>query len=950
MKNYIDYFLEIKNQKNFNKKSKFNNDFDGLYYFVNNHQRAKQIENKLTKEMRLKNIEVIIPPIIEEYKNGFLYIANLILRNSKSRKFITEYSNEWVVFFMTEIASKAISDIVSAPLKRNVNRKINLAKEYIKFLFDVEEYEAGEKLKELKDKYKNLKPEKFLIEAYDEYIKKRQEYSGDKFFDRVSAIQQLKSYLIKNNKVDKNFIIMIEDFEDMEPIYKTISDLLLQNGIDVIKVNKDIFLQEYKEKKINLYHCMTPLDEAEIIGFNIKKILKDVNPENIAVVVYGNENANSIRFILERYKLYYATSKTMASNEIFQLFKSIVDFILVETPDMAYFINQLLQNNASKFKINKDFFNKINYILVNINELSEKNLILLKDRISDIDDIDVQNTIYKICEFIEQRIKNRNSLLRGGFKNLFKQFINDEEINKIEGARIFSETIEKMDNMIKDINEIDEEVAYKINTSLKIIGDIHYELYNEKNEMFDIPFLVDKKVSNIIADYYFICGFDAKIEKRSDISGTYSLSKELRLPLPEETTKEIIKDVLDLMKKNNYKELNLSYSYFDFNNKEKGIATPVRLLTKIETEEITHIPDIKNNNSLLKAVDVFQNEKEVPATTYMYLNTQLEKEYNSKFMLKEQKFIDIYMQLYNKQEKINDKLIPAIDAYDFCDFVTCKYRFFLKVINKLSGFEEETISEKINMEIGNFWHEFFKKVGVDKNFLDDSKLEKLILDVFENHIKENELRITYFEKSVEYFAMKAHTFVKEFIENEKIRRQKHGKPDEIIVEKQVNFLFKNKDDNNDCLYIKGKIDRIDIYKDKIIIWDYKSRLPSKSETKNFYFLKNKKEEFHNKNSAQIAFYRYLLGNAENIIDKMIYGGIIYLSGEDRLDENNCRLKSNNRDISVDKIVEDKLLELCKFLNEDINFILLNRTEYSLSNDESEYECMYCKVNYICFKD
>ncbi|HRQ44833.1 MAG TPA: hypothetical protein PLB12_10855, partial [Candidatus Goldiibacteriota bacterium] len=500
----------------------FKNDYSGIYYIVNNYQRARQVQQKIESEMRAStDKKVISPPDIADYKSAFLYIAVQILLGGADRSNITEFSNEWIGFFMADIALNAVTGSkVYDKQKRTENIRMNLSAEYAAFLFDIEEYECVDKMEALKGKYAALEPEKHFFAAYDEYMKRRKAHSNpNKFFDRISAFTRLKEYLKDGGRVKEKTVIIVEDKADMEPLYITLLDLLGKAGVIVMDVNRQDYLLKGAAQETALYHYMTPLDEAEGTAYAIKKLIKNgVAPEDIAVAVFGSDSAESLRFALERFGISHATKRAISGHHAFTLFADAINFAVCEPEkaDAMLMARQLLGNETSALKpTSYSYADKVFSIIASLGKAAEgeAGCVKLAEKLESIGGPFKDDT-----KGAAQVIKDRKSLLNEGFGKLFDNLVDKKVLQESEAAIILAEAAEMLDRQLPGFTATAENI-FKLKAALRSIGNMEYEAEEGKSAGYVIPFMQDKKVFNINAVHYFICGLDAGIDRRQMISG-----------------------------------------------------------------------------------------------------------------------------------------------------------------------------------------------------------------------------------------------------------------------------------------------------------------------------------------------------------------------------------------------------------------------------------------------
>ncbi|MEI7543137.1 MAG: hypothetical protein WCJ94_07810, partial [bacterium] len=243
-----------------------NNDYSGIWYITNNGIRAAQVKEAILAEMSVRKIKASLVPLVMPYKLAFLYLAAMAKHGFVDMENITEYSEEWLEFLMYDISKKTIkdSDFLDSYGETD-NRRANLSRDFKNFISSVVLYEGREKLEKVSAVGKGSFVEKTFYDAYKNYDIEEKKYPGTKFFHTLTAYEQL--YKITKDKTAKHVdkVILIENEELLEPMFKEIIKNISTNGI--INVERAPLSALKLEEKTELFHFMTPLDEAEYIGW-----------------------------------------------------------------------------------------------------------------------------------------------------------------------------------------------------------------------------------------------------------------------------------------------------------------------------------------------------------------------------------------------------------------------------------------------------------------------------------------------------------------------------------------------------------------------------------------------------------------------------------------------------------------------------------------------------------
>ena len=253
--------------------------------------------------------------------------------------------------------------------------------------------------------------------------------------------------------------------------------------------------------------------------------------------------------------------------------------------------------------------------------------------------------------------------------------------------------------------------------------------------------------------------------------------------------------------------------------------------------------------------------------------------------------LDLFSSLDKKIVEVNGQKAVHISASSLKTFAMCPKKFFMDTAAKAAKLYIMNADSEKNFARGNFWHDVFMRATLDPGFIvNKTELTKAMEKAFKEAAIQNKEQIEVFDDDYDSFKESAEKYtLPVFIENEMKRREQHGTPYKIESEKELELpVYKE----GKLEYVAGgRADRIDFYKDKIIIWDYKT---GEAKIAPSFLLHQKKPCFYSENALQVSFYRYVLMKNEDYKDdklnKMIYGGIIYGTGEDFLDEKNCRME------------------------------------------------------------
>lgn len=240
--------------------------------------------------------------------------------------------------------------------------------------------------------------------------------------------------------------------------------------------------------------------------------------------------------------------------------------------------------------------------------------------------------------------------------------------------------------------------------------------------------------------------------------------------------------------------------------------------------------------------------------------------------------------------------LETLSSTKLSTILTCRRKFYYKYIKKLK--EPKNIVSETNAKIGLNLHKALEKVFAKGQDLSDTKKVKLLLKEFlmsdcSDDKEEFELDIWIMQ-------------LENFIQNE-AKRYKDGYR---LYGNELEFSCKF-----EGFEIDGKIDRVDIKDDKLIVIDYKSGDVSKLM----------KQKLDNTTNFQLEFYYLLASGLKEV------SGVYYYD-----------LKSGKL-VPEDKFREkiDKLKDILKALKKPI-------TSFELC--EKRANCVYCPYKKLCLRD
>lgn len=233
-------------------------------------------------------------------------------------------------------------------------------------------------------------------------------------------------------------------------------------------------------------------------------------------------------------------------------------------------------------------------------------------------------------------------------------------------------------------------------------------------------------------------------------------------------------------------------------------------------------------------------------------------------------------------------------------YLECKRKFYLQYILKIN---EHTISLKPkSFELGNIIHNILEEYYKDMDSSNDFTFERLE-DLFSKYKTANPFLIL----DLEIWKKKLY----DFYQNE-VKRLKNRK----VLELEKEFSIKFED-----IYIKGKIDRIDLFDNRYEVIDYKTSSSLSVDT-----LKN----YEKTTDFQLEFYYIAIKEIYKISDIDTY----YYDLNDAILLNEVAL------LEKVELLKNKFKEIKEISNKEISFIKC----------EDKSNCQYCPYKIICDRE
>ncbi len=315
--------------------------------------------------------------------------------------------------------------------------------------------------------------------------------------------------------------------------------------------------------------------------------------------------------------------------------------------------------------------------------------------------------------------------------------------------------------------------------------------------------------------------------------------------------------------------------------------------------------------------------------SYLLKNVQLKEGIGSSWHVEE-----ISVMPYFANKKKNNNITKNKDmieilyntpfsASSLITYVKCPFKFYVEKVLKI-GYEDESDDNMDAGEFGTLIHRVLQIIYSNNSVKEILSKEKYFYDLVYSLKKEDELfyDIEYGKNRLLLDIGK--DLVMRIIKEEMDKRGTllYNK---VVCEEKINDVFVTVNDRK--IQLKGAIDRIEFYKDKTVIIDYKTGNVSGVTWKNFDM--NNKKDFieKHKEAFQLLFYKYLL-ERKNLTQGTVYMYIYDIKrGEIR------ELKENM--IDFEELLVDLLGEI---VDEKIPFIA-----------QKSNLCEYCSFSSLCVK-
>ena len=914
---------------------KLKNDFGNTYYLTNNKTKANKLNNILVSEVLQSQTKTIIPPAIIPYTIGFVQLASLAKFGSIDTLNICEYTDEWFGMFIYSLTTKTIQDSFFADRYGTTeNKRANLSKDFRNFIRDVILNLKEDKLEKLitaetfQDEISTM-----FFDTYKEYKKVEQEYkySKNKFIHSLSAYKYLYEAVIGKQEIKPvNKVVIVENFDMLEPIFQ---EILKNINCPVYVIEDEKFEEDKYKQNTKIYNFMTPLDEAEFVGWKVKDLMQQGIPgSDISVCCANQKTAEVLETVFDRFKISGEKQTKLIENRYYRLVKTL--FNIIHKQDTNYInLQDIFYDKKSKFMLERGFF-KLNNMFV------EKGVTAKINK--------VESLIKTVTEFIEQ---NKNEEKYVATVEILKSFLNLTQNQNLKITEIANLVInDKYDKQI--INDI-MIALYELDTILNgqtgetyiknalalfgILDDREINSTREKlfldtedgyvkEDTYNIEIAKIEQLKTLKSKYLFICGLSASFDKNIQLSYPLKIAKALELETIEEKKLLIAKSIISAI---NLSEKNyISYPYLTMECKEEGKSSLVKTLVRL-------LPENKNiigkNGRLLKSTDVIKlKDNKQPDRTFLMNNKNSKPKEIQLVDFKKELFKNITLKELLEQVLTKDENGKYhISATEFVHFIQCQRQFVFSMIAKKCSIDIQDTEGVINTRNGSFKHRIFEVAAQQKDFvsLDAEKVLKVLKDSTEQVLNEFDIS-QFFLGTKETLLTQIEKHEMPLFAKNEVERQKKYNLTVQNTEKKFFYEIPGTDFGISC-----KFDRIDKSSDnKIFLWDYKMGHPKKDIIS--FVMPQKKVLENNDRSIQLALYMYIYDKLFNF--KNLYGANIYINGRDNLGEESYNPEIEN--------LLNKSIEYFKTaLNNNIDVLPLTNTE--ICNGGSN--CVYCGFNYAC---
>ncbi|MGO1370664.1 MAG: PD-(D/E)XK nuclease family protein [Senegalia sp. (in: firmicutes)] len=840
MNDKIVYFGDINNKYKdelikISKTYIEDNECEKLYYILPSRNLLIKYRKELLKDSKgAFNLNVItFDDIVDKLinKSNYIEIGDIEKQIILSNLLKKLDDKDMIKFYKSNIKSDNFIDnliYIIGEMKRNfVNYKdIKIKKDdhkkFKEIFYIYKEYQIFLEENNLLDKEEIFLKALVNFNENKDIFKDLQTVIIDEFFDFRDQEFELIKQLSKMNtdiyinipyKTDSEYTTIRKTLEDLKNIGFTIKDKENKGKTFYDELSSKLF----SEKKPNISNMGTlNINKANRIEDEIAKITDQINksirngisPSKIAIV--SNDLDIYEDLILKKLDAY---------NILYNLEKKEKMIDIPISKDLLKLINLMI--NLSKDNLIK----VMDSPYLNIKEEFEDKVNLLKEERFDIDyikkilvDIDLQGNIYKL--YLEHKSKeiyyrdirfiNKLYEILENIERSFHVFFKDEfDINSF--YRILKKVFEKEDIVIREKRKDGINI---INPSLT--RGLSFE------EIYIVGLSEGKYPKTYKNDWFFNKRNEELLKDKGII---YPTKKEIY-------DKEKLLFAISISRANS--KLSLSYSNQNISDLSFKSIFIDELMNKLDLNE-NNMKNIANNYDLTKDIlDIFDKKEIFQNLLFKHSKKEnIIEAINMYNFIDENSIYDIKRKV-DVESKRNSSKFTEFDGninsdINFIDkkfsissletYAECPIKYFFKYVLNIK--EEESEGDFDNRDKGNIYHivlsEFYSRFKGKEPQNIPEIIEKSLIRIFKNEFKLQDikgiwaLRIESMQKNIIEFLYKDLERLKKEKINPKFFEYKFGYDEDFILTTE-DFDIK----------LCGKIDRIDMKNQGLIIYDYKT--------------------------------------------------------------------------------------------------------------------------------
>ena len=912
---------------------KLRQDYGNVLYLTQNRIRANQLNYQLAEEIRTLPVKkAAIPPKIVPYTAGFTQLAAMTKFGYVDSLNVCQYSDEWFTLFLCQLAEEVIADLPFADVSGSVeNQRAHLAKDFQVFIRDVIFHlKTGEIAALLEHIEQVPEVEKHFLEAYQKYREKEQNFqdTANKFIHPLNAYEYLYDKVVtREEKTGLKTVIIVENADRLEPLFKAV---LARLDCPVYQVTYEPAPENAYLDKTDVYHFMTPLDEAEFVGWKVKSLLREgASGTDIGVVCANGKSREVLETVFRRMNIAGEQTLTLAANAYYQLVKMIFGMIYIPE-ESKISLEAIFHSEHSKFNLFGDFYG---FQRVFINQGVKAGLKPAETLFGSIDVFLATQTLPEntqgVLNNFKQLCQKQPSVLEIAGESLNdkkdKRIVNDimvalyeleENLKAYKGQSNYAQKALTLFSVLdrRELNAPRE---------MLLLENLATEQPTENDEMlkqpnYTISIGAPEVAQTFHAKHLLLCGFNGNFDKQTLSNYPFALASKLGLP-PEHDKKQMIaSSISEAM--NSAAQNYISYPFMSMECKEDGQSAFIKFL-RTQPQVKQHIGD---GGALLKSYDVI-DKQDMPDGSWLTtrITTRRSQEFIDFTRDKLFKNMTCGELLRETLKKDEDTKKYSIGTRDFARLIMCPRGFIFDKLAKYCGITTDNEEDIQRMTRGGFWHTIFEHAAKQPDFYlaDAAKIERILRQTLEEKITERDIG-TFWTSSPEHFKkdVEQHTFPL-FARNEAKRQQKNPSLFAGAEQKCTHIL-----DNCD-FEISGRIDRIDRLNageneqgEQLVFWDYKTGK-----------FKTKKDDA---NALQLAIYKYIYTVAHP--DAKIMTGNIYLNGMDNLSQST---RDKNAEL-IDNVLKNHFLAFLKLPLDKVPDKLVDKPVF-------KDKCKYCDFKTIC---